>query len=173
LSQHWGMHGSALSTTAHTTRLAGILPSDPQQHKPRRMDLLHFVASRGEVRLEPTSRHVTSTALLDMSRRYPSARWERALHEWSSHSYTHPDYGRGRAKHFASALCTLVNQDLFERNRHDNLVAIEVVLSHWTVNPPGSSQRYAVQPAAVDTIVSVPCLPFPSLRTAEAPSAAI
>jgi hypothetical protein len=174
LSQHWGMYGTSLSTTAHATRLTGILPSDPhnQQDKPRRMDLLHFIASRGEIQLEPASRHVASTAMLDMSRRYPSVRWERALYEWSLLSYTHPDYGSRLGKHFARALCSLVNQDLFERNRHDNLVAIEVVFSHWTVNPPGSLQRYAMQPAAVDTIISVPCLPFPSLRLADAPSAA-
>lgn len=151
LSQYWVMY-STLAHTAHTTILTGVLSGDDT----RRVDVFRYI-STGEME---QAEDVTVVPL-DMSRRYPSARWERALDGWASGSYRFPEFGRQRGRQFCRALCIMINQDRFAAHLA-GLREIELRFQHVDVLPPGSRQRYAAQRAMVDTVLTVPCAPLPS-----------
>ena len=152
LSQYWVMY-SSVAETAHTTQLTGILQqSDDDDTKDRRMDLLEYIRT-GQVQPALSA----ETVPLDMSRRYPSARWERAVHTWASKSYLDPKFGQERGAQLCRALCALVARDDRAMSWNRQLEAIELRFQHSYILPPGSPTRYAAQWIVPDTVVTVPC----------------
>jgi len=166
LSQYWVMYAS-VSHTAHPLQLTGIIQpklendasnSDkgPPPPPSRRLDLLRYL-QRGQWREQDGVDFVPE----DMTRRYPSPRWERALAQWSSRS------DRTRGERFCKALCRLVNDDLATNSASGGeqrgrgvrrLDAIELRYKHVRILPPASARRYdATKPAMPDTVVTVAC----------------
>jgi hypothetical protein len=161
LSQYWVMYAE-LGHTAHMTILTGILSDS------RRVDLFRYIQT-GEM-VDAVS-DVKTFVPHDMSRRYPSARWERALDGWATASYDDtPEYGRQRGRQFCKALCVLINQDRYAA-RQSGLRQIELRFQHLTILPPGSyPQRYEKKRAMEDTVVTVSCKPLPSPLVPSPPS---
>lgn len=175
LSQHWIVPYDYYaqndnSTVAHNSLLTGVVVAvaGGDNRRRRRVDLWHYLTTgriefTDDVVVDDDGRTVEVMVPLDMSRRYPSARWERALHGWAAQSMTMPEYGRERGLIFLRALCILVNQDLFAQ-RVEGLQEMELRFQHIHIRPPGSHrQRYDTPTrASVDTVVTVSCKPLPS-----------
>lgn len=162
LSQYWIMYAS-VAKSAHTTLLTGMLQSEDavdddddddadNDHQRRSIDLLEYIRT-GQV--QPALS--VDVVPLDMSRRYPSARWERAIHTWASQSYLDPKFGRDRGEQLCRALCVLVLRDDRAKPWNRQLQTIELRFQHSYVLPPGSTARYAPRRMVSDTVVTVPC----------------
>jgi hypothetical protein len=123
LSQYWVMYAT-VSTRTQNMFLTGILNET-------KLDLFHYLQTGTNVEQVPTD-----TIIQDMSRRYPSPRWERALSQWAQTDDTR------RARHFCQALCQWVNDDR-KREQLTPLTAIEMTFQHLYVLPPGSTKRYS------------------------------
>jgi len=169
LSQYWVMYAK-VGRTAHNTILTGIYAAPVEEEEDihqlkkdgnsRRIDLLEYIRTGRERNAEPVD-----FVPQDMSRRFPSARWERALHSWASKSFTNPEYGRQRGEQLGRALCRLFHQDRLRAAANDDteeegqrlLHAVELRFQHLSILPPGSDRRYAEKRAKKDTVVTVPC----------------
>ena len=159
LSQHWVMFGK-VAQRAHTLQLTGkiLLPTPADANEKdgskknnanmTRLDLLHYIKTRGEDRPQDSPRFVPH----DMTYRYPSPRWEKSLHDWSERGRTDE-----RAEHMCRALCTLVNEDRV-RDHKQKIDFVEMRYQAVSILPPGSEKRYAKrQPLFDDDVVQVKC----------------
>ena len=73
---------------------------------------------------------------------YPSARWERALHQWAATN------DKRRAKRFCHKMCELL----------PDLQSIEMHVQHLRIAPLGSQERFLDGPSfPKDTVVDVTC----------------
>ena len=154
LSQYWVMYGS-VAETAHTTLLTGILQSNNNADfntNERRIDLLEYIRTGGGPVQPALSPDIVP---LDMSRRYPSARWERAVQTWASQSFDDVAIGRGRQ--LCRALCILIQRDDRAKPWNSQLEAIELRVQHSHILPPGSVGRYAEKRTIPDTVTTVQC----------------
>jgi hypothetical protein len=143
LSQYWVMFGT-VSHTAHNVHLHGTA-HDTESNETVTIDLLRFISS-GE-RVPPHERSPVSPEndgwfLPDMSDRYPSPRWERALAQWAAKSDS------VRARRLGQRLCTLLPLELD---------SIQVRYTHAQIAPPGSDRRFHPAPSLPDTVVTVAC----------------
>lgn len=147
LSQYWVMF-STVGKRAHNTMLTGY-NRDGVNNVTLAWDLFRYISTGDFVPQEPTD-----SVAQDMTSRYPSPRWERALSQMAASKERH------RAAHVAGALCLLINEDRLA----EKLAPLSVVEFRWKdfdILPPGSSsmmmidQRYDGK--GLDTVVSVPC----------------
>lgn len=143
LSQYWVMYGS-LSHNADTLKLTALVDG-PEYEEDVRVDLLHYIKTGEFVPPEPSD-----VVPEDMSDRYPSPRWERALSQWASAS----DTTRGRR--MLSRLCGLVNEDR-QKMHLSRVKEIEMRYQHLRIRPPGSETRYLQQRRADDSVMTVEC----------------
>jgi len=147
LSQNWFMFGRVGHVT-HTMQLTGVVDDDDVESV--RLDLFHYLKSGGQERKQDAADYVPH----DMTHRYPSPRWERALYQWAGENSTI------RARRLAEKLCVLINQD---RQEESPIREIEVRWPYVRVLPPGSGTRYDVDDDILkdsrlnDTVVTVHC----------------
>jgi hypothetical protein len=143
LSQHWVMYGT-VAHTANNVHLVGTVHV-PESNQNVTVDLLRYL-STGEQEPPPALSAPHSDEdnwfLPDMSNRYPSPRWERALSQWASKR----DTSRGRR--FIRRLCTLLPLDL---------LSIELRYTHARIGPPGSKHRFLPIPSLPDSAVTISC----------------
>jgi hypothetical protein len=129
LSQYWvmfnvvGHEGQHVFATGLVQRGEGTV---------RRLDLWHFIRT-GYIQPQLPIDFVPQ----DMSSRYPSPRWERAV---STGLFLTPNTRRW--EHFGKALCRLVNQDLKAMSLSP-IDAIEWRHQYLSVLGPGASRRYS------------------------------
>jgi hypothetical protein len=143
LSQYWVMFGT-VSHTAHNVHLHGTI-HDKESNETVTIDLLRFLSNGERVpppKLRPRSPENDDWFLHDMSDRYPSPRWERALAQWAA------TRDSVRSRRLAQKLCTLLPLELD---------SIEVRYAHAQIEPPGSDRRFSPIPSLPDTIVTVAC----------------
>jgi hypothetical protein len=168
LSQYWVMF-NRVGDTCNNKLLTGVLndhfESSSSTSNTRRVDLFQFIQSKRLVPQVPDD-----FVIQDMSSRYPSARWERALYNWdaatASGGATQHDHAR--VERFCQALCVLVNKDLrrwgqLPQSQLQQLVSVEMRVQHLKILPPGSPTRYASKRHRPDTVTLVVCDPYPSL----------
>jgi hypothetical protein len=160
LSQYWVMY-QTVDTSAHNTFVTGIFEDrDKKNNNTIHVDLFRYISSRGQGPLPLQAPIGDGDAFLeDMSSRYPSARWERAVHKFGAELFT-PQL-QARVRHFGKTLCVLVNQDRVGMT--SPLLEVEVRHQHLQLLPPGSSTRYDKYRLRPDTVTHVPCDPIPTL----------
>ena len=199
LNQEWAMFAQ-VATTAHNTFVTGtiVVPtsssgSSSSGHNETASTTLAVDLFR-YIQLSPSHPNITTCCPQvglkendpypqDMSRRYPSPRWERAVHHWGR-DYYHlmnvkqlKEHQR-RVKHFLQALCHLVQQDLLTPQQYGKNIAqdsnvqlqtIEFRTLHLKLMPPGSPLRYAQHRIHPDSVTQVDCMPTlsPVLSTAK------
>ena len=134
LSQNWIMYAT-VTHTSYSTMISGISEDG------HRVDLLHYL-STGVFR----DQDPLDLVIHDMSRRYPSARWERAVDQWAP-------LHRARAKRASSRLCTLINQDRARQELY-TFESIEVRWKRLQILPVGSTHRYAEDEAYIQDVQS-------------------
>lgn len=127
ISQHWVMYGVA-SHIAHATTIEASLKRGGT------MDVLFFVKTGSIVSPADLGRE-------DLSSRFPSARWERALSQWSSKS------NPKRIKFFLASLCHHI----------DFASSFTWETKILSIEPPGSRGRFATKETRPPTILSVDC----------------
>ena len=159
LTQHWVMYGT-VSRHAHTVRLTGILRSREAKDGSggtAQFDLLQYL-SVGEI-VTPPPREIF---LDNMSDRYPSPRWERALAQWASRNDRH------RGQLLCRKLCHLLRRTNFPPGNSSDggssgasdssLSAIELRYDHAAILPPGSPARFdPTKPTLEAVSVTIPC----------------
>jgi hypothetical protein len=143
ISQYWAMYGT-VGTTSHTTRMIGSIHTSNHslgrsKHMTKKMDILHWI-SAGRMS-DPTPLlttdtwdippNVSSTMIAAnpyVTTYYPNVRWERALHTLSKDSFLYRPNSSGRKneqqkqrlQYFGSALCLLLNKDLYAISKRTN-----------------------------------------------------
>lgn len=168
LSQYWVMYAT-VGQISHTVQLTGIfnttfLAGGKTGQKENFIDLLQALSKRqtsgAEDRWFALSPRYMDEVPLDMSSRFPSPRWERAIAQWAMRSDIR------RATKFSKALCRLINEDrrtyavqvAAKGQRVPPLLhAIEVRYQHLMILPPGSKQRYAEKRVNNDHVIRVEC----------------
>ena len=148
LSQYWVMF-NVVSRTATNKVLTGVLDDRSS------VDLLRYIQT-GDLHAPVSNDFV----IHDMSSRYPSARWERALHNWGTGASSKI---RSRTNRFCKTLCVFVNEDLVLQGKPP-LILIELRTQFLGIQPPGSPTRYGKQRQQPDTVQQVMCDPIPSIR---------
>lgn len=127
LSQYWVMYARVSPVTA-TSQLIGRT-SDSRQ-----IDLYHYIKTKGEeVEALPEN-----TIVQDMTDRFPSPRWERAISQWSN---AHNRRDGARAQQLCRALCNLLNEDALS----PKFLSVEFRSNSLHILPPGSKFRFAEQ----------------------------
>lgn len=158
LSQYWVMF-AAVSHTAHHGFLTGTVTD--ANNRTQRIDLFQFVQSPGQRPL-PLQEPIDGPIISNASSRYPSQRWERAVHEFGADLYTGlGTKTRQRIQHFAKALCRLVQRDL-DRDRATRIYQLQSVewrVRHYLINPPPTSSkpRFQKPPANSESVEVVVC----------------
>jgi hypothetical protein len=144
LSQDCIMDGGT-SRNTFTIQLTGLLPSPVPSNEPTRLDLLYFIQT-GRDRIQDPVDSIPQ----NMSSRYPSPRWERALSQMAASDKI------VRALHFCQVLCSFVNEDR-QAVGAPTLSHIEMVWQHSHIETPDSEHRYAERTRPHDTIVEAEC----------------
>jgi hypothetical protein len=136
LSQYWVMYRT-VGTTAHNVFLTGYITDDKKNtanstsDELRVVNLLHYVKT-GRWKIQDPLERLHS----DMTNHFPSARWERAISQW-----TYSSSKRTTIKTFSTKLCTLVNEDR-RLLQLPQLNEIELSWIEIELMPPGSKSRY-------------------------------
>lgn len=152
LSQHWLMFGT-VAQRGSTIQLTGKvrLPSAAGESEDSanvtRLDLFHFIKT-GQDRVQDPPSFIPH----DMTYRYPSPRWEKAMHDWAMAGDL---WSRG--ERVCRVLCIFVNEDRLRRGKQK---VSEVEMRYQMVNvlPPGSKVRYAKRrPLFDDEVVVATC----------------
>ena len=126
LSQYWVMYAS-VGTQTSTSQLIGTTPSG------QLVDLYRYISTRQVV--EPLA---SDTIVYDMSRRFPSPRWERAIAQWSNGK----DRSGKKAKVLCRALCHLLHPPPSDNDSSLEFASVELQYKMLHILPPGSALSY-------------------------------
>lgn len=155
LSQYWVMYGT-LGHVSDNIFLTGYIDTTNETSRDARqmVDLLHYVKTK-TFRDQDDFNFVP----LDMTSRFPSPRWERALHQWAAKRKTQS------ARLLCQVLCLFVNEDRTLKGLPP-LASVEMRWQHMRILPPGSKDRYPSRDVSKvstpDTIISAPCMEYDS-----------
>lgn len=124
ISQNWQMFGT-VAHEAHNVFVTGYF-SDTNSSS---IDILRYIS---DGTLQPQILG-TQVILEDMTNRYPSPRFERAIFTWIRSSGSRG----GSIKKFCATLCVLLNEQLLKP-----LGRVELRIQRVRINPPGNRKRF-------------------------------
>jgi hypothetical protein len=164
LSQYWVMFAS-VGQTAHNIHITGTyrsMNSTQTEVDESRIDVLHYI-KYGNDKPQDSDDFIE----YDMTSRYPSPRWERALHQWTTIS-PRQDKRRKVMQHMGNALCLLLNEHRLSskrRHRFPPLERIDMRIRDFPIIPPSKlkflvrgESRYVVRNNRIpEFFVSVGC----------------
>jgi len=145
LNQYWPMF-STVATKAYHGFCTATLKDGP------RMDVFAYIK---DPRRRPLQLQVdlnATTVYRDMSARYPSPRWERAVHDFgmdSSRRWKAPM--QNRVRFFLEALCRILNEDGIDA------IDVELMFRNYDIQEPGAPVLYKPYKDNPETKTTVRC----------------